>query len=173
MPADLSEAERRGVCTVATDAIGALGVESGCLHTEIKLTPDGPRLIEVNGRLGGGIPQMLGRLTDLDLFDVACRIALGERLPDETVRPTSRVAYRAVRQPPMSASRIVSVDGLEEAARLPGVDVITPNRGAGQHVDWRKGFAEFVFSVEGTVVDFDELRQLDRRLREEIAVVYE
>lgn len=173
IPADLSDSEQRAVCTLASESIRALGVEGGCLHTEIKLTPDGPRLIEVNGRLGGGIPQMLGRVTNLDLFDVACRIALGERLPGETIRHTSRIAYRSVLQPPMSASRIVRVDGLEQAAKLPGVDVITPNKGAGQLVDWREGFAEFVFSAEGTVADYDALRQLSRRLRQEVAVIYE
>jgi biotin carboxylase len=42
-PADTAEAER-----AATAAITALEVRHGCLHTEVKFTPDGPRIIEVN-----------------------------------------------------------------------------------------------------------------------------
>ena len=41
--------------------IEALGVSTGCLHTEVKFTPDGPEIIEVNGRVGGGVPEMLER----------------------------------------------------------------------------------------------------------------
>ena len=33
--------------------------QSAALHTEIKLTPDGPRVIELNGRVGGRTPEML------------------------------------------------------------------------------------------------------------------
>ena len=43
---------------IASMAIKALGVRVGFLHTEIKLTPDGPRIIEVNGRLGGSVAEM-------------------------------------------------------------------------------------------------------------------
>jgi len=173
IPADLSPADSVAVCELATEAATALGVEIGCLHTEIKLTPDGPRLIEVNGRLGGGIPQMLRRVTNLDLFDVAFRLALGENLPAETIRHTDGVTYRALIQPPVFAKRILRLEGLDRAAKMPGVDVVIPNKGPGQEVDWREGFPEFVLSAEGTVANLDELRRLDRRLRAEIVVVYE
>ncbi len=173
IPADLSPAESAAVCALATEAVTALGIEIGCLHTEIKLTPDGPRLIEVNGRLGGGISQMLRRVTNLDLFDVAFRLALGENLPAETILQTDGVTYRALIQPPVSAKRIVRLEGLDRAAKMPGVDVVIPNKGPGQDVDWREGFTEFVLSAEGTVPNLDDLRRLDRRLREEILVVYE
>ncbi|WP_219107898.1 acetyl-CoA carboxylase biotin carboxylase subunit family protein [Austwickia sp. TVS 96-490-7B] len=40
-------------------AAEALGVKHGVLHTELKLTSEGPRIIEVNGRPGGGTMAML------------------------------------------------------------------------------------------------------------------
>ena len=61
IPAALSDEDQVEVLDLATSAIAALGVTTGCLHSEIKFTPDGPRLIEVNGRVGGGVPEMLGR----------------------------------------------------------------------------------------------------------------
>jgi biotin carboxylase len=173
IPADLSPADSIAVCDLATNAATALGVKIGCLHTEIKLTPDGPRLIEVNGRLGGGIPQMLRRVANLDLFDVAFRLALGENLPSETILQTGGVSYRALIQPPMSATRILRFEGLDRAKNLPGVDAVIPNKGPGQEVDWRNGFAEYALSAEGTVANLDELRRLDRLLRQEMVVVYE
>lgn len=173
IPAAIDEDERVAVLELATAAALALEVESGCLHTEIKLTPDGPRLIEVNGRPGGGIPEMLARITDLDLYDVACRLALGEQLPCETLKQTDRVAFRSVIQPPMSAHRVLGVQGLDTAANLPGVEQLKLNRGPGQPVDWRRGYREFVFFAEGTVGDLEELRTLDRRIRQKVSVAYE
>jgi biotin carboxylase len=69
----------------------ALGVRDGWTHTEFMLTAGGPRLIEVNGRLGGDLIPYLGALTTgidpgLAAADVAC-----DREPD--IAPTrSRVA---------------------------------------------------------------------------------
>ena len=59
------------------DAHKALGFTDGITHTEIKLSPDGPKVIEVNGRLGGGMIPYLGLLatgvdTGLAAADVAC-----------------------------------------------------------------------------------------------------
>lgn len=42
IPSDLSPCETESVLDVATRAIAAMGIEIGILHTEIKLTPDGP-----------------------------------------------------------------------------------------------------------------------------------
>jgi len=173
MPAELSDEDGAAVLQLAVDAARALEIESGCLHTEIKLAPSGPRLIEVNGRPGGGIPEMIGRLSKLDLYDVGCRLALGEQLPHERLLQMDRVVFRSVIQAPMSAHRVLSLQGFDEAATFPGVEHLLLNRGPGQSVDWRKGYRDFVFAAEGTVDDVAELRALDRRLREEVSVVYE
>jgi hypothetical protein len=59
------------------DTHKALGFTDGVTHTEIKLSPTGPKVIEVNGRLGGGMIPYLGLLatgvdTGLAAADVAC-----------------------------------------------------------------------------------------------------
>jgi len=53
---------------LATAATKALRVRTGFLHTEIKVTPSGPRVIEVNGRLGGGLPNLLQQAAGFDLL---------------------------------------------------------------------------------------------------------
>ncbi|EFF88310.1 conserved hypothetical protein [Streptomyces sp. e14] len=62
---------------VVVRAHGALGFTDGVTHTEIRLTPAGPKVIEVNARIGGGmIPllNLMGGGPDLALAaaDVAC-----------------------------------------------------------------------------------------------------
>jgi biotin carboxylase len=64
-------------------ALTALGVTFGACHTEYVLDPErGPALIEVNDRLiGDHCDFVLSDLLGTDLFELALRIHLGERLP--------------------------------------------------------------------------------------------
>ena len=77
IPADLTPTQRAAALDVASAAVRAVGVETGCLHTEIKFTPDGPRVIEVNGRLGGGVPLILEMATGASAPRLAMEVALG------------------------------------------------------------------------------------------------
>ncbi|MFF2079066.1 acetyl-CoA carboxylase biotin carboxylase subunit family protein [Kitasatospora sp. NPDC058162] len=61
-----------------------LGITDGVTHAEVRLTASGPKLIELNGRLGGDFIPRLGFLaTGIDLTAAAASIALGHR-PDVT-----------------------------------------------------------------------------------------
>lgn len=63
------------VVRVAVAAVAALGIETAITHTELILGPDGPVLVEVNGRLvGGPVPEaadlVLHRSIYADLLDL-------------------------------------------------------------------------------------------------------
>ncbi|MFD8847643.1 ATP-grasp domain-containing protein [Streptomyces sp. NPDC059604] len=66
------------VAPVATAAVAALGISTGIQHVELRLTDRGPRIIEVNARIGG---DLIGRLvslaTGLDLPRIAADLACG------------------------------------------------------------------------------------------------
>jgi biotin carboxylase len=63
---------------VVASAHHALGIDRGVTHTEVRLTPTGPRIVEVNARLGGDlIPYLAGLATGVDLPVAAAQIALG------------------------------------------------------------------------------------------------
>lgn len=73
---------------VVQSAHTALGFEHGVTHTEVRLTAKGPRIVEVNGRLGGDLIPYVGLLaTGVDLAVAAGRLAAGG-IPDLT--PTRR-----------------------------------------------------------------------------------
>ncbi|WP_318209499.1 MULTISPECIES: ATP-grasp domain-containing protein [unclassified Streptomyces] len=66
------------VAPMAAAAIRALGIGHGIQHVEMRLTPSGPRIIEVNGRIGGDLIGHLVRLaTGLDLPRIAADLACG------------------------------------------------------------------------------------------------
>ncbi len=70
------------------DTHAALGFRDGWTHTEFILTDTGPKLIEVNGRLGGDMIPYLGRLaTGIEPGLVAAAAACGR---DADLTPTHR-----------------------------------------------------------------------------------
>ncbi|OKJ08102.1 ATP-grasp domain-containing protein [Kitasatospora sp. CB01950] len=79
---------------VLADAHRALGVEDGITHTELRLTDRGPLIVEVNGRLGGDLIPLLGRIaTGIEPGEVLFDVAVGRR-PD--IAPT-RSAVAGIR----------------------------------------------------------------------------
>jgi hypothetical protein len=118
-PPPLNSVEQEEVLELAGRAIAALGVRHGILHTEIKLTAAGPRLLEVNGRLGGFINEMNQLAGGVDLIGTAGRIALGERVRQEPTS-TDRVVFVHFACPPLGAESLISVDGASLVRTLPG-----------------------------------------------------
>lgn len=95
-----------------------LGVTHGVTHAEIRLTREGPRLVELNGRLGGDlIPFISAMATGMDLVAAAAELALGRR---PALAPTrSRAAEVRFVYPPDDC--VVGSVEVDRAARVPGI----------------------------------------------------
>jgi biotin carboxylase len=163
--------------TEVLDTVGAavlgIGITVGGLHTEVKLTPAGPRIIEVNGRTGGAVPEVLTAAGGCSLLEAAMRVALGQAPGDGGLSPCARVGYRINVQPPMWAHVVHSIEGLEALSELPGVLAVNLLRNPGDAVDWRLGSDEQVLHVIGAVDDLDELRAVRHRIGELVSVSYD
>ena len=115
-----------------------LGVEVGVTHAELRLTATGPRLVELNGRLGGDLIPYAGFLaTGIDLVVAAAELALG-REPDLTQRHDRAAEVRFVYPPydgvvrSVDVSAAAEVPGIEHVAVLaePGTTLLLPPRQA-------------------------------------------
>ena len=75
LPRDIQE----GLEQLAIDSVKAIGLDTGVFHIEAKQTSNrGPRLIEINARLGGGpICEMHKRVNGVDLATEQIRVACG------------------------------------------------------------------------------------------------
>lgn len=173
VPSDLGPDQTDAVLQTATDALDALGVRSGCVHTEIKLTPDGPRVIEVNGRLGGGIRDMVLVAADTDLLALCLRSALGQPIQLNGPVRCHRIGYRLFYQPPVSARRVIAIGGLGAIGLLPGVDEVSLHLSPGDPVDAAQGSRSFVFSVVGAAGDTAGVAEVNRRMYDLADVTYE
>ncbi len=170
IPSAFDDEQSSAIADVATAAVRAIGVERGVLHTEVKMTPAGPRVIELNGRIGGGVPEMLADATGVQLLPIALRVALGETIVFDAMPRCRQVGYLLYVQAPVAMSTIRAVDGLDRLRAHPGVLEVTLNRGPGRAVDWRSGNHGHVFSVRGAVVDHDRLESLERYVATEVQI---
>jgi biotin carboxylase len=124
----------RAAVEVAGAAVAAIGVRHGPSYTQLRLAGEGPRVMEVAARLGGGHDAELCRAaTGVDLNDLALSFALGEA----PARPSpggsaggACVAFLVAPQGTLGA-----VDGLDEAAAGAGVEWVRVYRRPG----WRFG----------------------------------
>ncbi|HAH08400.1 MAG TPA: hypothetical protein DCM05_18050 [Elusimicrobia bacterium] len=78
MPSRHEDSDLKKVLQTAKKAVEALKLTDGCLHVEARITPEGPRLIEVNARLAGDyIPDWFETVWGVDIIEASARAALG------------------------------------------------------------------------------------------------
>jgi biotin carboxylase len=161
------------VLAMVDGAVEALTISNAVIHTEIKLTPDGPMLIEVNGRLGGRPPFVLHDVSTVNLFRAAFQVAAGIPVRFEGLAPCFGVGFWLMLQPPMAATRVESITGLEEVSALSGVDQVNLRRKPGDAVDWREGTDSQVLTVRGRTPDHQTLAETIDSIRKKVAVDYD
>jgi biotin carboxylase len=172
IPAALDATDQGAALQLATQAIEALDIRTGCLHTEVKFTPDGPRIIEVNGRVGGGVPEMLERAADVPLLELTLRVALGEEILIAGPVATGRIGYRFFLQPPAVSATVASIEGINSFSDHAGVDTISVHQGPGSDLDWRDGSRTHIMAVVGSTDGYEELQAVYRLLHQEVTVTY-
>ena len=107
---------------VAESAVSALGIENGPTYTQLRIGPDGPQVIEVAARLGGGHDAELAKLAlGVDLNGLALQAALGEPIWSAALQPTPEVGGAVVRFLVPPEGVLERVEGIEEARAVEGV----------------------------------------------------
>ncbi|ACZ86589.1 ATP-grasp domain-containing protein [Streptosporangium roseum] len=155
VPATLRPETVSAAAELAHRAIRALGVTSGLVHTELKLTATGPRVIEVNGRLGGFVAPLLRRAAGVDPVRLALAAALGTATP--RTLSYSCVAFQRLVLPRAGAVRVAGIRGVEDLGRVPGVEQVRISALPGAEVDWRAGYHGNLGLVAGAVEDHGQL----------------
>jgi biotin carboxylase len=78
-PARLPDNTAAEVRTFVGDALAAIGYTHGLSHTEVILTSDGPRVVEINPRQAGGyIFDLIRLVTGTHPLELLVRLSLGE-----------------------------------------------------------------------------------------------
>ncbi|MBF8184496.1 ATP-grasp domain-containing protein [Nonomuraea sp. K274] len=121
VPARLDDDAAASIRKVVSLCLDALGLTEGPAHTEVKLTPDGAKIIETHNRVGGDFIWELVRLaTDWDLCTMTLEWAAGTApAPSwDVAESTATSAIRFLAPPP---GRVKRIFGPELLAGMPGV----------------------------------------------------
>ena len=129
-----SEHETESAAAAAGSAASALGVRDGPTYTQVRLGPDGPRVMELAARLGGGHDaELCEAALGVDLNGLAIDAALGVRPRASDPAGLTPIGGACVLFLVAQSGVLRTVEGLEDAASRPGVRWVRSYRQPG----WR------------------------------------
>ena len=130
LPSALPAQHQAKAVKVFKQAIYALGIDIGAAKGDIKITPEGPKIVEIAARLSGGwmSAYTYPLSTGVNLYKAAIQIALGEKPTDLNPKISLVSAERSLLPPP---GKILSIRGVEEARKIKGVKEIILMKEAG------------------------------------------
>ncbi|WP_373221992.1 ATP-grasp domain-containing protein [Mediterraneibacter gnavus] len=120
------------ISEVAKAANKAIGIKNGPSHTEIIITSEGPKIVELGARLGGDniTTHLVPLSTGVNMVECCIEIALGEK-PDIEKKWNHGSAIRYFQQ---HAGIVGSIKGLEDAKKIEGIKQISIVHGVGEEV---------------------------------------
>ncbi|MBI2501874.1 MAG: ATP-grasp domain-containing protein [Candidatus Latescibacteria bacterium] len=76
-PSRLPLAIQQDIRQMVARGVRALALENSGIHAEVKITPEGPRIVEIGARMGGDcIHALVKRVYDIDLAEENIRVSL-------------------------------------------------------------------------------------------------
>ena len=141
-PSQLPNFIKERISQVAIEANKAIGIKNGPSHTEIKVTKDGPKIVELGARLGGdNITTHLTPLsTGVDMVEACINIALG-------VEPEISRKYdkgSAIRYFAADQGVIKDIMHIEEAKQMEGIMQVSIVHGKGERLNGIKSSGDRV-----------------------------
>ena len=165
-PSSLSPDQTLRVVDVADRAVTALGLRDGLCHVELMLTATGPVVLEVNGRIGGGVHGLWRASRGYDCVRAAAAVATGT-LPPLPGDPVRYAAY--VRpQPPQGRHRVESIDRAAVEAALRRAQWGSVDKGVGTEIDTDDGGVANLARFIATADSQDELLTLVATINAEL-----
>ena len=136
-PSSLPVDIQKKIMKVAIAANKAIGITNGPSHTEIKVTKDGPKIVELGARMGGDCitTHLVPLSTGIDMVKCCIQIAIGD-IPDLKPKFSKGSAIRYFKQP---LGKIKSIEGVDEIKNMPGVYEVDIVHGVGETVGEVKG----------------------------------
>ena len=117
---------------LATRAVKAVGIDDSPAHVEIMLTKEGPKMVELGSRMGGGCitTHLVPLSTGIDMIQSVINMSMGME-PDIVPKFNRGSALRHI----VGVEGIIhSIEGLEAARSIPGVNEVTILKNVGEEV---------------------------------------
>ena len=131
-PSQLTESIKEQIKAVAIAANKAIDIQNGPSHTEIMVTKDGPKVVELGARLGGDCitTHLVPLSTGVNMVECSIMIALGEK-PDIEPKWSKGSAIRYLKT---GVGIVKEINGIEDAENVEGVTQVSIVHGVGEKV---------------------------------------
>ncbi|CAN5512860.1 N/A [soil metagenome] len=131
-PAELDEGARTSVERAVRAGLVAVGLDFGPAHTELRMTEEGPVIVEINPRLAGGmIPELVRWATGIDLLRAVLALALGESPAAQATRDeVAGIRFFTARRPGI----LRDARGLDDVRKLATVRDVRIDKPTGASV---------------------------------------
>ncbi len=129
-PSQLNEQVKQKIADAAIAANKAIGIMNGPSHVEIKVTKNGPKIVELGARLGGDCitTHLVPLSTGIDMVEATIKISLGEK-PD--ISPKWKKGS-AIRYLDPGKGLIQKIDGLNDIKNIPEIMQVSIVHGVGE-----------------------------------------
>ena len=170
-PSQLSEETKKKIAKITKDANRAIGIDNGPSHTEIIVTKDGPKIVELGARLGGDCitTHLVPLSTGIDMVESCIKIALGEK-PDIRAKIDKVSAVRYFSQ---SDGAIKKISGVKEAQQLCGVKQISIVQKVGETINGIKNSSDRIGFVVMQSDSHQNIDELHNKVLEKITIEME
>ena len=131
-PSMLPAEDVEKIMDLACRAVKSVGINCGPSHVEIKLTPTGPKMVELGARMGGDCitTHLVPLSTGVDMIKATIDVSLGLN-PDITPTQQKGSAIRFLDAP---NGIIKVIEGVEKAQNIDGVQEVSLTKAIGDEV---------------------------------------
>lgn len=131
-PSMLPAEDVEKIMDLACRAVKSVGINCGPSHVEIKLTPTGPKMVELGARMGGDCitTHLVPLSTGVDMIKATIDVSLGLN-PDITPTQKKGSAIRFLDAP---NGIIKVIEGVEKAQNIDGVQEVSLTKAIGDEV---------------------------------------
>lgn len=135
-PSCLPKEVKETVCRITRQAVKAIRLCNGPSHTEIKITKDGPRIVELAARLGGDFitSRLVPLSTGVDMVGASVELATGAEI-DLTKKKEQGAAIHFIQG---SEGILKSIEVDKSVYSLPGVEEVSVYKKPGDAVHGTK-----------------------------------
>ena len=155
---------------ITKQAVAAIRLQNGPSHTEVKLTKDGPKIVELAARLGGDFitSKLVPLSTGVDMVGNSVVLATGGEV-DLAWKYDKGAAIRFISG---ETGTIAEIDIPDEVKKVPGIEEIVLYKSVGDVVDGTKSSNDRLGHVVATGADAQEAIKRAEEAIEKISIVY-
>lgn len=169
-PSRLDEATQERIRQVALQAIAAIRLQNGPSHTEIKVTKEGPKIVEIAARLGGDFitSRLVPLSTGVDMVGASVLLATGGKV--NLAHKWKKGSAIHFIQGKEGVIKSIVID--EALSQLEGVEEVAVYKKAGDTVHGTRSSNDRLGHIITVGETAEEAMEIGRRVLELIRVEY-